>query len=58
MTNNERKISLTCGLEILQKVHSDMCNSRDSKQLETVTKLTYIITDLIKIIYEMNVDEM
>ena len=40
MTNNERKIRLTCGLEILQKVHSDMCNSRDSKQLETVTKLT------------------
>lgn len=62
MTNNERRIRLTCGLEILQKVHSDMCNdsniSRNSEESKIIEDLTYLITDLIKIIYEMNVDEM
>ena len=54
MTNDERKTRLICGLEILQGVHSDMCNdssiSRNSEESKTIEDLTYLITDLIKII--------
>lgn len=54
MTNDERKTRLNCGLEILQRVHSDMCNdsniSRNSKESKIIEDLTYLITDLIKII--------
>lgn len=54
MTDDERKTRLNCGLEILQRVHSDMCNdsniSRNSKESKIIEDLTYLITDLIKII--------